>query len=103
MGSTRVIRQILESELSWCTERGGKLPVRDKDGNLSEVITPERLAMALDGNKTNVCAPTPVTITPMTCIVGYRARFSLPDNLPSLALLPEHNHSRLNGFIAALY
>ena len=41
----------LEDALSWSAERGGELPVRDKDGKLAGVITPERLSRALGGEK----------------------------------------------------
>ncbi len=37
----------LEDALSWSAERAGELPVRDQNGQLIGVITPERLAMAL--------------------------------------------------------
>ena len=42
----------LEDALSWSAERGGELPVRNDAGDIIGVITPERLAMALGGEKT---------------------------------------------------
>ncbi len=43
----------LEDALSWSAERGGELPVTDESGKTIGVITPERLATALSGGKSD--------------------------------------------------
>ena len=47
------IDMTLEDALSWSAERGGELPVKDEAGNTIGVITPERLASALSGGKSD--------------------------------------------------